>query len=503
MTARTAKQPVSSAASSGLPLIRESLTIAIHNDIAHAVRLTPGEQSITSKFPLPEREQLEDYNIAIATTHRLEEPPDAATRRNIRELRRPLCMSLTRAIPGEIRERIAQNGPGQSLLAIDISLVDEELEKYPWELIGEPGAIHRRARHVVVWRNLVSQGAHPPPKRWQHSLLLAGSASMRHVSPYIDRELDAIKLELASTPVEVYPYPELVPDALKSLLGRYRPAAFHLAAHGTSESLQLQLIRGPTLEELDIIPKVIGAELGNSDVVVGVFNCCDSATVPYRGGRPGAYHISALAGATIVGMSGIIHPYVATIFAQAFYACLAAGGSAIQAYYQGITRIRSNKTYGGNWSLLVMYSRNADIIPFPVGDEARARLSYQHIQSELGVLDQELAELAHMRSRDPAEWFDQASTPATRMECISSYLPALAGIRPPDTVNAAHGDGEVQRVQEDLQDALDDALDALELLGDPDCTAEGRKSALGKLYLFQRRHPRIISRLSREFEDAL
>ena len=122
MTTRTAKQPVSSAASSGLPLIRESLTIAIHNDIAHTVRLTPGEQSITSKFPLPEREQLEDYNIAIATTHRLEEPPDAATRRNIRELRRPLCMSLTRAIPGEIRERIAQNGPGQSLFAVALDV---------------------------------------------------------------------------------------------------------------------------------------------------------------------------------------------------------------------------------------------------------------------------------------------------------------------------------------------------------------------------------------------
>jgi hypothetical protein len=89
------------------------------------------------------------------------------------------------------------------------------------------------------------------------------------------------------------------------------------------------------------------------------------------------------------------------------------------------------------------------------------------------------------------------------MECISSYLPALAGIRPPDTANAAYGGGEVQRVQEDLQDALNDALDALGLLGDPGCTAEARRSALGKLYLFQRRHPRIISRLSREFEDAL
>jgi len=503
MTARTDKQPVSSAANSGLPLIRESLTIAMHNDIAHSVRLTSGEQSITNEFPLPEREQLEDYNSAIATTHGLKEPPDAATRRNIRELRHPLCTSLARAIPREIRDRITQNAPSQLLLAIDISLVDEELEKYPWELIGEPGAIHRHARHVAVCRNLISQGAHPPPKRWQHSLLLAGSASMRHVSPYIDRELDAIKLELASTPVEVYPCPELLPDSLKSLLRRYEPAAFHLATHGTSESLQLQLAQGPTLEELDIIPKVVGAELGNSDVVVAVFNCCDSATVPYLGGRPGAYHISALAGATIVGMSGIIHPYVATLFAQAFYACLAAGGSAIQAYYQGITRIRSDKTHGGNWSLLVMYSRNADIIPFPVGDEARARLSYQHIQSELGVLDEELEKLAHMRSRDPAKWFDQASTPATRMECISSYLPALAGIRPPDTANAAYGGGEVQRVQDDLQDALDDALGALGLLGDPGCTAETRRSALGKLYLFQRRHPRIISRLSQEFEDAL
>jgi hypothetical protein len=105
--------------------------------------------------------------------------------------------------------------------------------------------------------------------------------------------LDAIKLELTGIPAEVYPEPELMPDALKSLLGHYQPAAFHLAAHGTSESLQLQLILGPTLEELDITAKVVGAELGNSDVVVGVFNCRDSATIPYYSGPPGEYHISA------------------------------------------------------------------------------------------------------------------------------------------------------------------------------------------------------------------
>ena len=138
-----------------------------------------------------------------------------------------------------------------------------------------------------------------------------------------------------------------------------------------------------------------------------------------------------------------------------------------------------------------MYSRDADIIPFPVGDEARARLSYQHIQSELGVLDQELAELVHMDCSDPAEWSDQASTPATRMECISSFLPALSGIRLRDAA-------EIRRAQRELQDALDSASAALDLLGDPDREEEGQRSALGELYLFRRRH-----RLSRPKVSAL
>ena len=500
MTARTPKQPVSPAVSAGLPCIKESLKIALHNGGIHSVRLTPNEPSATNNCPLPDDDEMLDYTTALALTHQLEEPPDVAKRQHIRELRRPLRASLLKAIPSAIRDRIAENASGKTLLAIEISLIDEALERYPWELIGEPGAIYRGARHVTVWRKLVTQGGRPPPKRWRNSLLLTGSTSMRHVSPYVERELAAIELGLHGTPIAVHPQPELLPNALELLLERVRPAAFHLAAHGTREGVQFQGIPGPTLEELNIIPKVVGAELGDSDVIVGVLNCCNSAAAPHGGGRPGAYLIAELARASIVGMSTIIHPYVAIIFAQAFYACLAAGGSAIQAYYQGIARIRGHKLYSAIWSVPVMYSRDADIIPFPVGDEARARLSYQHIQSELGVLDQELAELVHMDCSDPAGWSDQASTPATRMECISSFLPALSGIRLRD---ATHDGEEVRRAQRELQDALDSASTALDLLGDPECEEESQKSALGELYLFRRRHPRILSRLSREFEDAL
>jgi hypothetical protein len=502
MMARTANRPPSGAASSGVPIIKENLKIAIRDGRIYSARLTPNEQPDTNNCLFPEDDQLLDYTTALAITHGLTARPDAEKRQRIRDLRRPLCVSLLKAVPKAVRERIAEAARTRQLVAIEISLIDEALEKYPWELIGEPGVICRSARRVAVWRKPVSQGERPQPKRWQNSILLTGSASMRHASPYIEQELAAIELELRSAAIEVHSNSQLVPNALEPLLEGERPRAFHLAAHGTSESLQLQGRPGPTLEELDIDPKFVGAALGDSDVVVGVFSCCNSAAVPYGGGLPGAYHIAKLAEASVVGMSSIIHPYVAIIFAQGFYACLAAGGSALQAYHQGITRIRNHKIYSSMWSVPVMYSRDADVIPFPVGDEARARLSYQHIQSELEVLDGELAELAQMNFRDPAEWFEHTSTPAIRMECISSFLPGLAAISCRNVIDAAQDEEEVRRAQEDLQHALDCALAALDMLGAHECGAAQRKSAFGELYLFRRRHPRILRRLGQEFEDA-
>jgi hypothetical protein len=88
------------------------------------------------------------------------------------------------------------------------------------------------------------------------------------------------------------------------------------------------------------------------------------------------------------------------------------------------------------------------------------------------------------------------------MECISSFLPGLAAISCRNVIDAAQDEEEVRRAQEDLQHALDCALAALDMLGAHECGAAQRKSAFGELYLFRRRHPRILRRLGQEFEDA-
>lgn len=418
--------PVAEAAcamDSGQLLVQERLSIDVTgDDHAVSVRMTPGETSVREEFPLPDLALRRSYDLAMRDALRLatKAPNDAG--QQAADPVRLLAVALARAVPKLVRQRIATAG---NLAAIELTMVADSLEEYPWELIGSPGLLGA-AVDTTVWRTVVSP---PPltPKQWGNGVLLTGSEAMRTGLTYVPHELSMIASALAGkNTVTVHSEPYLVISALRGLLDRYRPTVFHLAAHGTREDLHVQNATGPTLDELCISPEMLGAELANSQVQVALLACCDSASPPLAGGRPAAYRIAAQAGAAVVGMAGKIQSHAAAVFGQAFHTALASGDSAVEAYFQGVRAIRGHPKCGVMWSLPVMYSRTSNVIPFPATDEARARLSFQQAERHLVLLDEELAALAGMGDCKPSEWAVRTAKPAVRIDGIVSYLPELA-----------------------------------------------------------------------------
>ena len=162
-------------------------------------------------------------------------------------------------------------------------------------------------------------------------------------------------------------------------------------AHATSESFRFQAQCGPTYRELNIHPKLVAAELGRFGVGLAVFDCCDSASAPFDGSRPPVYDIAERTGAATIGMAGLVHPYMGGLFSAIFYRNLANGFSVLQAYHEAVCGVREHGIDSAMWSIPVIYSGTTNVIPFPVGDEAQARLGFEQIRLHVKELDNELS----------------------------------------------------------------------------------------------------------------
>ena len=483
-------------------LIDERLSLNESGDRIVSTRLTPDQPPAREEFPRPSRSEMDGYRDAIVATL----SPALADEVKDHDPAEPLRTALAKAVPTAVRERIAAattGGGADRLVAIEITLASTALEGYPWELIGEPGALSPAARHVVVWRSVMSPPGSLMPKRWRQSILLTGSAPMLRTSAYVADELSMIESELPEDDtIKKTGDPHLVINNLSELLKEHRPAVFHFAAHGTKEGFQLQAEPGPTLEELNVDPETIGAELGRSDVCVAVFNCCDSATPRSPGDRTAAHKIADLSDAAVVGMAGKIQPYVAAVFGSAFHASLTHGASVLEAYYQGVRQIRSQDAFTRMWSFPVLYSRTSNVIPFPATDEARARLGFEQIGRHLSKLSCELADIANTKCRSAREWAEQTATPSARIDCITSYLPALTGARPAASTDAASYGRRMKRTCAELSASLSASTAALSRLSDPRGEEAQRTLALGNLSVHRIEQQRILMNLDWLFEEA-
>lgn len=338
------------------PLITERLELTLADGGIRSVRRTEGEPSAQAHLALPAERMMEDYRSALGTAAALTGPPDEATIRRMRELAAPLQKVLMLAVPDAARQRIAAVGGGTEakLAAIELTLTDRQLERYPWELIADPAASGAGLRPVAIWRSALP--ADPPVrKRWTGNLLLAGKASAPD-------ELAVIRSELSGySQIRVFAHPG-IPPSFRPLLEEHPPAAFHLVAHG------------PTLDDLTISPKSLGTDLGKSGAWVAVVSCSDSGTVSLGDGRPPAHEIAERSGAATIGMAGMTQPGMSGLFASAFYYCLARGFSALQGYHAAVRSIRDHGVYSTMWSIPVMYAQSPNVVPFPVDDQAQARL---------------------------------------------------------------------------------------------------------------------------------
>jgi hypothetical protein len=404
--------------------MRERLELALADGEIHSLRNTPGRSELV-KLAAPDAE-LERYRLTLAMTAKREDPPDEQFRQRIRELTRPLQAALQQAIPAETRERMAAKGPGsvRRLISIELTLNSVALEKYPWELIADPETLCGNAADVTVWRR-VPPSPERPLRRWTTRVLLTGSAAMRRTPPFVREELEWIAGELAPLDLDPVQLADIQPD-LERLLTKHRPGAFHLVAHGTSRGITFQAQAGPTPDELQIAPAFLGRALEESGVWVASFNCCDSATPASSQVRPVACQIAARSGAAAIGMAALIPPYPGALFARTFYHGLGCGRSVLEAYHLGVRAVRADPIYSTMWSIPVMYANEAEVIPFPVSDEARIRLGLGQIRDHLIALGAEFENLASWGSGSPGEWSNRAARSRVRLDCIESYASEVA-----------------------------------------------------------------------------
>jgi hypothetical protein len=187
------------------------------------------------------------------------------------------------------------------------------------------------------------------------------------------------------------------------------------------------------------------------------------------------------------------------VFAQEFHSSLAIGKSAVEAYFQGIGAIKNHVAYSLMWSLPVMYSRDADVIPFPSNQAARARLAFQQAEEQLTVLDSDLATLDGMGDGRPGEWARLASHPSVRVTGIAECLPMLFSLAPA---------GSSQSLESvDLEMACDDLASWLRSTGEnllqlSSYDGQRRDSARADLRVRRRELDRILMNLRYAFEDV-
>jgi len=142
----------------------------------------------------------------------------------------------------------------------------------------------------------------------------------------------------------------------------------------------------------------------------------------------------------------------------------------------------------------------SNIVQFPVGDEARARLAFEQTRLHVNALERELHLLGEEWLRTPGEWARHAAIPLVRTECISRYLTTAISSAAPSAGNWQRS--RVHKVREELQAAVSATATSLAQLGDPTAGQAERQQVLLELPLLARRQKQILAALGKLFEEA-
>jgi hypothetical protein len=483
-----------------LPLIEECLELRLDGADLHSQRVTGGEPGDEVHVPLPSLEMVEGYRQALRKATGCGGPPDEGAVALARKLSASLQETLLQAVPELARRRLAEAGArrARQLAAIELRLRHSQLERYPWELIADPGALPTSTAGITVWRGVC------PPLRavyrgWTGKLLLTGTAVPLRLAPSGHDELAWIKSELAGRGDLKVRLSPGIPASFGSLMAEYRPAAFHLVAQETGPGPPPGNGGGPALAGPDGLPRLTVPELTAVGTWLGVLNWRDSATVPPGGSRPPGYQIADEAGTAVIGMAGSVPPYPGGLFATALYRCLAAGFSVLHAYFEAVCRVRHHDPHSTMWSVPVMYADTSNVVPFPVSDEARIRLSLAHFRLHADALDSELEALARENIQSAGEWAERTATPSVRTTCVTEYLAvAVAGQAGP--AGGRHRQ-YVAKAQDDLEKALFATRTTLDLLGGSTPGMPAHRQARRDLYVLRTRYQTILRTLDELIGD--
>ena len=104
---------------------------------------------------------------------------------------------LMQAVPEAARRRLAAADPGRArqLAALELRLLDRQLERYTWELLADPEVLRTSAAGITVWRRILSP-PRPEYRSWTGNLLLTGTPSALRRAPAAEDELTWIKGDL-------------------------------------------------------------------------------------------------------------------------------------------------------------------------------------------------------------------------------------------------------------------------------------------------------------------
>jgi hypothetical protein len=351
-----------------------------------------------------------------------------------------------------------------SLVALEVSLNDRALEKYPWELLGEPGILSSSAHPIAVWRNVSTRL--PAERPANTGVLLVGSAAVDSIPPFTHEEIGHLKRLLDEygwiTPL---PYPSITFGDFSRMLDIVRPAIVHVVAHGSIYGFQFQDSNTFPRSHYDIPPQELAGRLTRSTASVVILNCCDSATVP-SDEDSAARRISQDTAMTTIGMAAQLPSSIGILFAEQFYRTIALGSTVIDAYNRAIQQIRDASNFANLWSVPVMYSTEPKIIIFPTDPRARVRLSLSEISSHLTELEEEIESLAGYQDWSPGDWAEHTAKSEVRVAYAQDALGALTitlNQQPIDLFDAL----SLRQGCDDLECSLEGISECLSQLTDP------------------------------------
>ncbi len=218
-----------------LPLLEECLELRLAGGDLLSRRVTRGERQDETRTALPSQEMVEEYRQARRKAMRYAGSCDEQAMSHVRRLSASLQQVLMQAVPEAARRRLAAADPGRArqLAALELRLLDRQLERYPWELLADPEVLRTSAAGITVWRRTLSP-PRPEYRSWTGNLLLTGTPSALRRAPAAEDELTWIKGDLdRCAGLRVFLRPG-IPVSFEPLMAEHPPAAFHLVTHETS-----------------------------------------------------------------------------------------------------------------------------------------------------------------------------------------------------------------------------------------------------------------------------